>query len=96
MRLRIHATDPDLLENRLGTIQSKGCIRIPATLNTFLDHYGILDAACDQGLLEGQTFWVLSNAREPTPWSGRYLVVVDTARTTRPDWAAVASHKPEK
>jgi len=31
MRLQMHATDPDLPEQRLGTAQSKGCIRIPAT-----------------------------------------------------------------
>ena len=44
MRLQMHATDPDLLERRLGSAQSKGCIRIPATLNRFLDRHGVLDA----------------------------------------------------
>jgi hypothetical protein len=44
MRLQMHATDPVYLEPRLGTVQSKGCIRIPATLNAFIDHYGLLDA----------------------------------------------------
>jgi hypothetical protein len=84
MRLQMHATDPDLLEIRLGTIQSKGCIRIPTTLNTFIDHYAILDADYEQALARGQTFWVLSKTREPTPWSGRYLVIVDTESTSRP------------
>jgi hypothetical protein len=41
MRLQMHATDPKFLEIRLGTIQSKGCIRIPATLNTFIDRHAI-------------------------------------------------------
>src|SRR5262245_42738085 len=60
MRLQMHATDPGLLENKLGTPQSKGCIRIPATLNTFIDHYGILDGDYEQAMTEGMTFWVLS------------------------------------
>jgi hypothetical protein len=87
MRLQMHATDPDLLEPHLGRARSKGCIRIPASLNTFIDHYGILDADYDEALAAGKTFWVLSPAREPTPWSGRYLVIVDTQRSERPAWS---------
>ena len=44
MRLQVHSTDPDLLEPTLGTWRSKGCIRIPALLNIFIDRYGLLDA----------------------------------------------------
>jgi hypothetical protein len=88
MRLQMHATDPDQLAKRLGTPQSKGCIRIPATLNAFIDHYGILDGDYEKAMAEGITFWVLPETREPTPWSGRFLVVVDTERTKRPVWAA--------
>jgi len=87
LRLQMHATDPSLLEKKLGTPQSKGCIRIPATLNTFLDHYGILDGDYEKAMATGMTFWVLSKKREATPWSGRLLVVVDTGRTKRPVWA---------
>jgi hypothetical protein len=87
MRLQMHATDPERLEIRLGTIQSKGCVRIPATLNTFIDRHAILDADYEQAMARGQTFWVLSQTREPTPWSGRYLVIVDTERTSRPPWS---------
>jgi hypothetical protein len=87
MRLQMHATDPELLEIRLGTIQSKGCIRIPATLNTFIDRHAILDDDYETAMARGQTFWVLSQTREPTPWSGRYLVIVDTERTSRPSWS---------
>jgi hypothetical protein len=94
MRLQMHATDPEFLAGRLGTIQSKGCIRIPATLNTFIDRHAILDADYEQAMAEGQTFWALSKAREPTPWSGRYLVIVDTRRASRPSWSPMpgASH----
>lgn len=86
MRLQMHATDPDLLEPHLGRVRSKGCIRIPASLNTFIDHYGILDADYEEAMAAGRTFWVLPPDREPTPWSGRYLVIVDTRRSARPDW----------
>jgi hypothetical protein len=87
MRLQMHATDPDILERRLGTVQSKGCIRIPATLNTFIDLHGILDADYERAMSDGTTFWVLSDRRQPTSWSGRLLVVVDTERTGRPAWS---------
>lgn len=87
MRLQMHATDPDRLEPRLGSVQSQGCIRIPASLDTFVDRFGILDAAYERAQRAGRVFWVLSPEREPTPWSGEYLVVVDTARGQRPAWS---------
>ena len=87
MRLQLHSTDPDLLESRLGSAQSKGCIRIPASMNLFIDHYGLLDAHYEEAIAAGQKFWVLPPLREPTPWSGRYLVIVDTERQTRPSWS---------
>lgn len=87
MRLQLHSTDPDLLEPRVGSPQSKGCIRIPASLNVFIDRYGLLDAHYDNAIAQGRKFWVLLPTREPTPWSGRYLVVVDTSRQTRPPWS---------
>lgn len=90
MRLQMHATDARFLEPRLGTRQSKGCIRIPATLNQFFDQYGILDADYEHALAEGHSFWVLRPDREPTPWSGRFLIVVETTRASRPDWARPA------
>ncbi len=45
MRLLMHATDPELLEQRLGSAQSDGGIRIPASLDGFIDQYGLLDGA---------------------------------------------------
>jgi hypothetical protein len=87
MRLQMHATDPDLLEPRLGSAQSKGCIRIPASLNRLLDHYGVLDADYEQALREGRRLWVLDARREPVAGAGRYLIVVDSGREQRPDWA---------
>ena len=87
MRLQMHSTDPELLEPRLGSIQSKGCIRIPASLNRFIDHYGILDAAYERAIAAGESFWVLPPDREQTPWSGEFLVVIDTQRDRRPAWS---------
>jgi len=87
MRLQMHSTDPDLLERQIGRPQSKGCIRIPATLNVFIDQYGLLDADYEWAMLEGKSIWVLRPGRQPTPWSGRYLVIVDSQREQRPDWA---------
>lgn len=87
MRLQMHATDPDFLEPRLGHPASKGCIRIPAALNRLIDGYGLLDADYEVGLAQGKSHWVLRADRTPTPWSGRYLVIVDSQRATRPGWA---------
>jgi hypothetical protein len=87
MRLQMHATDPDLLERRLGSTQSKGCIRIPATLDRFLDHYGVLDAAYEEAVRAGEPQWVLDPQREPVAGAGRYLLVVESGRSDRPDWS---------
>ena len=85
MRLQMHATDPDRLEPRLGTAQSKGCIRIPASLNAFLDHFAILDEDYEDRMAEGRHFWVLNADREPTPWSGRWMVVIDSRESVSSD-----------
>ena len=87
MRLQMHATDPDHLEQRLGTAQSKGCIRIPASLNEFIDRNGVLDEDYQEDVADGRRLWVLRGDRPPTPWSGRYLVVVDSMSSERPDWS---------
>jgi len=87
LRLQMHATDPDRLDARLGTAQSEGCVRTTASFDRFVDHYGILDGDYEQAAKKGQHESVLSSDREPTPWSGRYFVVVDTQRETRPAWA---------
>lgn len=88
MRLQMHATDPDNLEARLGTAQSKGCIRIPASLNRLLDQFGVLDAAYLEARSEGNPMWVLPATQTPVEQAGRHLVIVDTRRTERPEWAS--------
>lgn len=87
MRLLLHSTDPDLLEPRLGSVQSKGCIRIPATFNRLLDRFGLLDADYEKARREGKHFWALLPDRIAVAGAGRYLIVVDSQRSERPDWS---------
>lgn len=93
MRFQMHSTDPDKLEPLLGIRHSKGCVRIPGSLNTFLDHRGILDADYETRAAQGDAPWILRDApREPTPDAGRYLVVIDTAKAKRPVWSPLPGH----
>jgi hypothetical protein len=94
MRLLVHATDPDYLEQRLGMAMSKGCIRIPETLNIFIDRYGILDADYEQALANGEKLWMLRPDRTPTLWSGRYLVIIDSGSRMRPAWSPQPAARP--
>lgn len=88
MRLQMHATDPDVLEPRLGTARSKGCIRISASLNGFIDLFGLIDKAYElDAEQKGRPSWVLRKDRIAGPWAGRYLVVVDSLSTERPTWS---------
>ncbi len=93
MRFQMHATDPDRLEPLLGIRHSKGCVRIPASLNAFLDHYGMLDAEYVTLAESGKSLWVLKSDRQVLPWAGRYIAVVDSARKSRPAWAPAPGGK---
>nr|WP_070107216.1 hypothetical protein [Burkholderia plantarii] len=93
MRFQMHSTDPDKLEPLLGIRHSKGCVRIPGSLNAFLDRRGILDADYETRAAQGDVPWILRDApREPTPDAGRYLVVIDTAKAKRPAWSPPPGH----
>ena len=87
MRLQMHATDPRVLEPHLGRVASEGCIRIPATLNVFLDGHGILDADYEQAQAGGKVQWVLKRDRQTIAWPGRYMVIVDSKTIDRPPWS---------
>ncbi|HDR9036307.1 hypothetical protein [Burkholderia vietnamiensis] len=93
MRFQMHATDPDRLEPLLGIRHSKGCVRIPASLNTFLDRHAILDDDYQARVESGRSLWVLRHDRDITPIAGRYLVVIDSERSTRPAWSPAPGHK---
>ncbi len=80
IRMQMHATDPDYLEQRLGHPASEGCVRIPAAMDRFLDMHGVLDAdyeraARDDARLDS----ILPRDRTPTPLAGDALVVVDSS-----------------
>ena len=80
IRLMMHATDPDKLEQRIGQPASQGCIRIPTTMNRFLDHHGVLDAEYERAATTELRFRaLLPPGREPSPLAGNTLVVVDSA-----------------
>ncbi|ONN64184.1 L,D-transpeptidase [Herbaspirillum sp. VT-16-41] len=86
IRLQMHATDPALLEPLLGTRQSKGCIRIPASLNQLLDEHGVLDAEYQAARNAGMRIVPAMPVGDVTG-AGRYIIVLDTGTPERPDWA---------
>ena len=81
IRLEMHATDPEYLEQRLGRPASEGCVRVPATMNRFLDVHGVLDADYEQAAQEDPRFRsILRPDHEPTPLAGNAMVVVDLSQ----------------
>ncbi len=83
MRLQMHATDPGRLESQLGSAQSKGCIRIPASVNAWLDLHGILDAAYDALPSTDRRRWVLRQDRSVVAHAGQYVIVLDSGKLLR-------------
>jgi len=80
IRLMLHATDPDKLEQRIGRPASQGCIRVPGTMNRYLDRHGVLDAEYERAAANDIRFRaLLLSGREPSPVAGNTLVVVDSA-----------------
>ena len=87
IRLEMHATDPVYLEQRLGHTASEGCIRIPSSLNVFIDRHGLLDAEYEQKAKVDRRFAaLLRKDRVISSIAGLFVVVVDTAgyATTQP------------
>ncbi len=82
IRLLLHATDPDYLERRIGHPASKGCVRIPAAMNRFLDRHGVLDADYERAAKSDIRFAdLLLPDRKPTPLAGEALVIVNSSET---------------
>lgn len=81
MRLLMHATDPDNGEPRLGGPDSKGCVRVSAAANAFLDRRAILDRHYEKIAAEekDRDMWLLRADRSPVAHPGSYLVVGDSA-----------------
>lgn len=75
IRLQMHATDPDIMEPRLGKPDSQGCVRVQSKLNNFLDKYGILDKKYEE---VSPAAWVLRKDRLPVKEAGSFLLVIET------------------
>ena len=93
LRLQMHSTDPDLAAWRLGSAQSEGCVRIPQTLNDFIDRHGVLDEDYERQVKSGSRLWVLRKDRTPVASAGRSLVVVDSNREERSAWSPVPAKR---
>ncbi len=97
IRFMLHATDPDRLEQRLGRPASQGCIRMPATLNRFLDRHGVLDADYERVAVADIRFRaLLLPDREPSPLAGDTLIVVDSAAAPSLQAAVKAAPDPRR
>jgi hypothetical protein len=69
----------------LGRPQSDGGILLPPGMVAFLDQFGVLDGGAAD---------VRTPTNEALPFAGRYLVVIDSERDDRPDWAAATGVRP--
>jgi lipoprotein-anchoring transpeptidase ErfK/SrfK len=80
IRLEMHATDPDVLAQRIGRTASQGCIRIPDAMNHFLDRHGVLDADYEHAAVDDPRYRaLLLPDRVPTPLAGDAMIVVDSS-----------------
>ncbi|MDT7950346.1 MAG: L,D-transpeptidase [Acetobacteraceae bacterium] len=97
IRFMLHATDPDKLEQRLGHPASQGCIRMPATLNRYLDRHGVIDAEYERAAATEIRFRALLLAdREPSLLAGDTLIVVDSGPPPTIRSAAKAAPDPRR
>lgn len=78
IRLLMHATDPQFGEPRLGKVDSKGCVRVSAKMNKFLDQFGILDAEYEALSGAKRISWLLKRDRTPVKYAGKYLLVAES------------------
>ncbi len=91
IRMEMHATDPAVLEQRIGRTASQGCIRIPSSMNHFMDQHGVLDTTYEKLAADEIRFRaLLLPGRTPTPLAGDALVIVDSSEKpgTPPDQRA--------
>jgi hypothetical protein len=76
----MHATDPAVLEQRIGRTASQGCVRIPSSMNLFLDKQGVLDAGYESAAVTDIRYRaLLLRDRTGSVLAGDALVVVDSS-----------------
>ena len=105
IRLQMHATDPTLLERRLGHPASEGCVRLSSSMNRFMDKHGVLDADYERAAVQDVRYSALLRTdRSPSLFAGRFMVVIDTrlpadtppTQASRPaDWPAPGALQPD-
>jgi len=78
MRLLMHATDPDFGEPRLGAPDSKGCVRVSAQFNRFLDSRAVLDKHYEEFARANPATWLLRPDRTPVSRPGSLLIIGNT------------------
>jgi len=79
IRLEMHATDPEVLAQRIGRPASQGCVRIPEALNRFMDRHGVIDADYERAAIDDVRYRaLLLPNRVTTPLAGNALVIVDS------------------
>jgi len=80
IRFLMHATDPDYGESQLGKPVSRGCLRISAKLNEFLDQYGLIDRDYERNKHLQKVQRLLRKDRTPVFYQGEYLIVGDSSK----------------
>lgn len=80
IRFEMHATDPAILEQRIGRTASQGCVRIPSAMNRFLDLHGVLDADYERVAVTDIRYRaLLLRDRTASILAGDALVVIDSS-----------------
>lgn len=80
VRLEMHSTDPENLAHRIGRPDSEGCIRIPASLNEFLDKHGVIDRALTAAAPSDPAIaQLISKQERPTSLAGSAVIVYDSS-----------------
>ena len=74
IRMQMHATDPQFLEQRLGNPASQGCIRLSAETNQFLDNHAIIDRNIEKSSMA----WTLKKDRTPVDNEGSFVLVINS------------------
>lgn len=77
IRLLMHATDPGQGEPRLGSIDSKGCVRLSNKVARFIDHYGLIDRKYEESQ-DKRRHALLSPYRKPVKNAGSFVLVGDS------------------
>lgn len=77
IRMLMHATDPHFGEARLGSIDSKGCVRLSNKLARFIDYYGIIDRDYESSPDRSRQALLLPG-RKPVKNAGNFLLVGDS------------------